>query len=104
MSWTTDHRHNQAEDAVCTSQHFELRCETCDVRRMSRLSLDAVQSQYHQGRLTQEDYEAYSYVHWLLSPYRGTPTAPEHPQVRRIARKLLRARSFDVPEELSGRA
>jgi hypothetical protein len=107
MSWVTENRKHRDESDPCPivadldNYHFELRCEDCDVSRMSRLSLVQVEDLHYQGRLTQDDFEAYGYVHALLSPYSGAPTVPTIPAVRRIARKLLAARSFDVPSELA---
>lgn len=84
--------------------HFEMRCEDCDVQRLSRMNLGDVEDRYRTGRITQDEYEAYCYVWALLSPT-GNPDrvpAPEIPAVRRIARKLLRARGFDIPTETEG--
>ena len=106
MSWVTDNRKHRDEANPCTTRnepgnyHFELKCEDCDVWRMSRSSLDQVDDLYRQGRVTQDDFEAFSYVFTLLSPYQGTPPVPTDADVRRIARKLLVVRSFDVPAEL----
>jgi hypothetical protein len=106
MSWVTDNRKHRDELDPCQIEdepdqsHSEMKCEDCDVRRMSRLSQDRVDDRYRQGRLTQDDYEAYSYVFGLLSPYQGTPETPTGSHVRRIARKLLAVRSFDVPSVL----
>jgi len=104
MSWVTDNRHHRDENDPCTSGsvHLTLLCEDCDTRRLSRMTPDRAASLAYQGRITQDDFEAYDYVWTLLSPYRGTPAAPDHPDVRRIARKLLRIRSFDLPVELAG--
>lgn len=108
MSGVTDRRKHRDESDPCTTRngsgdfHFELRCEDCDVLRMSRASLDKVDDLYRQGRATQDDFEAFGYVFALLSPYQGNPAAPTDPDVRRIARKLLVARSFDVPAALIG--
>ena len=107
MSWVTEHRHHRDEADPCTARdrddiHLTLKCEDCDVFRMSRMTLEQVTSMSHQGRITQDDLEAYDYVWTLLSPYRGTPAAPEQSDVRRIARKLLRSRSFEVPADLAG--
>lgn len=106
MSWVTENRKHRDESDPCTildtqsNGHFELRCEDCDVWRMSRASMDQVEDWYRVGRVTQDDFEAFSYVFALMSPYRGAPVAPTDTAVRRIARKLLAARSFDVPPEL----
>ncbi len=72
--------------------HFELRCEDCDVWRMSRATLDQVDAWHFQGRITQDDFEAYTWLHGRLSPYSRVGPVPEIPAVRRIARKLLAAR------------
>jgi hypothetical protein len=106
MSGVTDTRKHRDELDRCSivdapdNYHFELKCEDCDVKRMSRLSLDKVDDLYRQGRVTQDDFEAYSYAFALLSPYQGTPETPTDPHVRRIARKLLAVRSFDIPAAL----
>lgn len=83
--------------------HFELRCEDCDIRRLSRATLGQVEDRYHVGRITQDQYEAYRHVWARLSPHGGQPArrdTPETPAVRRLVRKLLRARGFAVPAEL----
>lgn len=73
-----------------TDYHFERRCEDCDAQNLSRLSLAQVTDLYHQGRATQDEYEAYYYAWTLASPYRlGTPELPEIPAVARIAKKIL---------------
>lgn len=106
MSWVTDHRQHRDENDPCTARdrgdvHLTLRCEDCDVFRMSRMTLGEVESSYQEGRVGQEDFESYEYVWTLLSPHRGTPAAPDCPDVRRFARKLLRIHSFDVPAALA---
>lgn len=106
MTYVTNSRQHRDEQHRCPivdapdNFHFELKCEDCDVKRMSRLSLDKVDDLYRQGRITQDDFEAFTYVFTLLSPYRDRPPTPADPDVRRIARKLLAARSFDVPADL----
>lgn len=106
MSWVTDNRKHRDESNPCTTRnesgnfHFELKCEDCDVQRMSRASLNKVDDLYRQGRVTQDDFEAFGYVFALLSPYQANPAEPTDTHVRRIARKLLVARSFDVPAAL----
>lgn len=106
MAGVTDSRKHRDESDRCSIMsgsgdfHFELKCEDCDVKRMSRLSMDKVDDLYRQGRITQDDFEAYGYAFALLSPYQGAPVEPTDPHVRRIARKLLVAGSFDVPAAL----
>ena len=83
--------------------HFEGRCEDCDVKYMSRCSLGEIEDRYHVGRISQDQYEAYCLAWALLSPT-GNPDRvliPEIPAVRRIARKLIRAKGFEVPAELA---
>lgn len=101
---------NSEEHATChvadkpDDFHFEKCCEDCDVRRISRLTLDSLGRQYQQGRITQDQFEAYMYVWALLSPHGGQPqwrVTPELPDVRRIARKLLRRKGFEIPTELA---
>jgi hypothetical protein len=96
----TDRRmHNASDRIMCDiaytgsgNRHLELRCEDCDVLRMSRLTLGSLEDQYHTGRVTQDDYEAYTYVFSTLSGLHANPTVPSFPAVRRIARKLLAVR------------
>lgn len=97
-----------AEETTCLvlnepdNYHFEGRCEDCDVKYLSRMSLGVVEDRYNVGRVTQDEYEAYTLAWALLSPT-GNPaavTVSEIPAVRRIARKLLRAKGLDVPAAL----
>lgn len=84
--------------------HFEMRCEDCDVAQLVRLNLGQVEDRYHVGRITQDEFEAYMYVWATLSPSGSRPewrTAPERPDVRRITRKLLRAKGRVLPAELA---
>jgi hypothetical protein len=108
MSWVTENKLHREDTVTCTSgaTHRELYCEDCDARRMSRATLAAVEGLYRQGRLTQEDFEAYAYVWALLSPHGGQAgwrSTPEDAVVRRIARKLFRLRGLEVPAELEDR-
>ena len=80
-----------------TNFHFEGKCESCDAHRMSRLTLGGVEDRYYSGRLTQTQYEAYTWAFDYLSPYRNNPARPFNPAVRRIARALFRFRERDVP-------
>ena len=100
--------HN-AEETTCPildapdNYHFEGRCEDCDAKYQSRMTLGKIEDLYHTGRVTQDQYEAYRYVWALLSPTGSSPEwadTPEDPTVRRIARKLLRSRAFEVPINL----
>ncbi|MFF2100893.1 hypothetical protein [Streptomyces sp. NPDC058202] len=83
--------------------HLELRCEDCDIQRLAGLNLGQVDDRYREGRITQNCFEAYMFAWAVLSPagsraeWRETPTSPD---VRRIARKLLGLRGFDVPADL----
>jgi hypothetical protein len=97
---------NNYEFATCptlddpANYHFENRCEDCDIQRMAKMRLDTVDSLYRQSRVTQAQFEAYMYVWARLSPHGGRPewmTVPTDPDVRRIARKLLRAGGFGIP-------
>ncbi|OQQ13041.1 hypothetical protein B0675_40195 [Streptomyces sp. M41(2017)] len=100
---------NTGEQITCPAfdepgnYHFERLCEDCDVKTLSRLNLGQVEDRYQVGRIWQNQFEAYMYVWALLSPagsrpqWRETPTSPD---VRRIARKLLTLRGFDVPAAL----
>ena len=107
MSYTTDHMLYTQEEQACPvadvlgNYHFEGRCEDCDARTLSRLTLGEVEDRYHTGRVTQEQYDAYDYVHSLLSGIRYTLAVPVEPAARRIARKLLRAHGDAVPAELN---
>lgn len=85
--------------------HFEGRCEDCDVLYASRMNLGTVEDRYRDGRIGQDLFEAYHYVWALKSPTGSHPewsATPTIPAVRRIARKLLIIRDFDVPPELEG--
>lgn len=87
--------------------HFEMRCEDCDVKHLSRSTLGNVEDRYRTGRITQDEYEAYCYVWALLSPSGSRPEwrrTPEIPAVRRIARKLLRAHGVEIPSKLADAA
>lgn len=81
--------------------HFEGRCESCDAHRMSRLTLGQVEDRYYQGRVTQIQYEAYTWAFDYLSPYRNNPTRPFDSAVRRFARALFRYRDVEIPESLT---
>lgn len=106
MSITERMFHTQEEKTcpvvdVQGDYHLEGRCEDCDVRTLSRLTLGEVEDRHHAGRITQEQYEAYDYVHSLLSGTRYTLAVPAAPAARRIARKLLRAHGDAIPAELN---
>lgn len=101
--WVAAHRRNNTEsERVCRSVvHRELRCEDCDVLRMARLSLGQVDDLRREGRVTQEDWEAYEWLHRQLSPYRApSRKAPGDADVLRIVRKLVGAKPglSDRPE------
>jgi hypothetical protein len=84
--------------------HFEGRCEDCDIAALSRLNLGQVDDRYQVGRVTQSQFEAYMHVWATLSPagsHAGWRETPKNSDVRRIARKLLRARDVAVPAELA---
>lgn len=86
--------------------HFEGRCEDCDVKVMGRLSLGEIEDRHSQGRLSQDQLDAYRWVWALLSPAGSNPHWKNQPYVRdpavrRIARKLCRVRGFDVPDQLT---
>lgn len=71
--------------------HLEMRCEDCDAARLARLPLGKVEDLYHEGRITQDEYEAYMHVWAVLSPSGSMPgwrEAPKLEAVARIARKL----------------
>lgn len=84
--------------------HFEMRCEDCDVKRLARMTYNEVRALHHQGRVTQDEFEGYCLAWDLLSPYRYPDAvvviSAEPPAVRRIARKLIRAKGFEVPARL----
>ena len=107
MSWVTDHMLHTQEETTCPivdardNRHLEERCEDCDIRTLSRLTLGEVEDRYHVGRTTLDQFEAYDYVHSLLSATRYTRPVPAEPAARRIARKLLRAHGDAVPAELN---
>jgi hypothetical protein len=106
MSWVTDNRLHREDVVTCTSPHLDLYCEDCDARRMSRASLGTVEDLHHQGRLTQDDLEAYMHVWARYSPHGGQSvwrTVPEDGNVRRIARKLIMFRDWEVPADLEDR-
>lgn len=81
--------------------HFEGKCESCDAHTMSRLTLGQVEDRYYQGRISQLQYEGYTWTFEYLSPYRNNPCRPFDPAVRRIARALFRYRSVEIPEVLA---
>lgn len=99
---------HSAEETTCpilddpTNYHFEGKCEDCDAKYLSRMNLGKVEHLYHTGRVTQGQYEAYTLAWTLLSPTRDPAKAQvsEDPTVRRIARKLIRAKGLDVPAAL----
>lgn len=86
--------------------HFEGRCEDCDIKVMSRLNLGQIEDRHSQGRLSRSQLDAYRWTWALLSPtgsnphWRNQPYVTD-PDVRRIARKLLRIREFEIPEILA---
>jgi hypothetical protein len=83
--------------------HFEMRCEDCDVKTLSQLNLGQVEERFHVGRVTRDEFEAYMHVWATLSPGGSRATwreTPEDPAVRRIARKVLAARSLPIPADL----
>lgn len=85
--------------------HFEGLCEDCDIKDLSRLSLDQITGRFEQGRVARNVFDAYRWVWAALSPtgsnphYRNQPYVVD-PDVRRIARKLCRVRGFEVPGEM----
>lgn len=88
-------------DAV-DNYHFELICEDCDVKRLSRSTLGQVEYYYRTGRITQDEFEGYMCA-WAFASPAGSEAewkAASSATVRRIARKLLRRRGLDVPAEL----
>jgi L-serine deaminase len=84
--------------------HFERLCEDCDVKTLSRLNLGQVEDRHRTGRIWQDQFEAYMHLWAVLSPigslaeWRATPGDLN---VRRVARKLLRARGLAIPASLS---
>lgn len=100
------------EEFTCTAlraggcdYHFEGRCEDCDVRRLSRLSLEQVTDQFSDGRVTRNQFDAYRWTWAALSPYGNNAHWRHQPyvidsDVRRIARKLCRIRDLEIPEEM----
>lgn len=71
-------------------QHFEGRCDDCDARRISRLTLGQVEDQYRVGRVSQDQFEGYLYARDLLR-FGGAAQATVIPAVMRFARKLIAA-------------
>lgn len=105
-----DQRH-QGEEVTCPivnqqgNYHFEMVCEDCDVKVLSRLNLGQVEDRFEQGRITHDQFDAYRWVWALLSPTGSNPHWTNQPyvtdpDVRRIARKLCRVRQFPIPEQL----
>lgn len=85
--------------------HFEMRCEDCDTKYLSRMSLGQVEDRFEQGRVTRNELDAYRWTWALLSPAGSNPHWASQPyvtdpDVRRIARKLLRIREFAIPVQL----
>lgn len=96
---------NEAEEVSCETSHLEGRCEDCDVRRISRYSLEDVMDRFGEGRVTIAQFDAYRFVWGLLTPYdtyRHWANQPyvTDPDVCRIARKLCRARGIGIPDAL----
>lgn len=103
-------RHTE-EFTTCTTwdpprnYHFEGYCEDCDVRELVKATLGEVEDRYHTGRCTQAQFEAFKYV-WATGAFRFTPSyrewaaTPTDPEVRRLARKMLRLGGRDIPAEL----
>jgi hypothetical protein len=100
-----------AEYATCPilaapdNYHFEGRCEDCDVKELSRMSLERVEDRFSQGRISRSMLDAYRWAWSLLSPHGAMPHWRSQPYVadpvvRRIARKLLRAGDYAVPAQL----
>lgn len=88
---------NTAEDITCDlvpqpdNYHFSMFCEDCDALALSRLTLAQVEQRYHEGWITQEEFEGYMYVWATFSPHRARPEwtiAPFDSNVLRFARKL----------------
>lgn len=103
---------NQLEEVSCPildapdNYHFEGRCEDCDVKVMSRLSLEDAEYRFSTGRLSRNQLDAYRWVWALLSPTDSNPHWKNQPyvtdpDVRRIARKLVTIRGFDMPDALN---
>lgn len=84
--------------------HFQMICEDCDVKyRLANATKGEVHDLYHQGRVTQDEFEAYDLV-WDLKYPENDPSQvliSGFPDVRRIARKIMRLRGFDIPETLA---
>ncbi|MFD5308330.1 hypothetical protein [Streptomyces ardesiacus] len=82
--------------------HFEGKCTSCDAHTLSRLTLGQVEDRYYQGRVSQDQFEAYMWAFDYLSAYRNNPVRSDIPEVRRIARALFRFRAFEIPAGIEG--
>jgi hypothetical protein len=85
--------------------HFEMRCEDCDIKHLSRMPLGEVEGRFEQGRVTRNELDAYRWAWALLSPTGSNSHWARQPyvtnsDVRRMARKLLRIRGFAIPAQL----
>lgn len=102
----------ETEDIVCPilnergNYHFENLCEDCDVKELARMSLGDVEGRREQSRITLNEFDAYRWVWALFSPSGSNPHWKNQPyvldpDVRRIARKLCRAKGLLVPAALN---
>ncbi|MFF2184623.1 hypothetical protein [Streptomyces sp. NPDC058155] len=100
---------NTNEEITCEvlyepgNYHFERRCEDCDAKYMSRMTLGQIEDRYLTGRISQDQFEAYMYIWATFSPNGSHPewkATPSDAPVRRIARKLIKVRGFEIPAAL----
>lgn len=81
------------------------RCEDCDIRMMFWYTLGMAEDSYRTGRIGQDMYEAYCHAFAAMSPHGALPAWSDEspfPRVRRLVRKLMRAKGFPVPGRWRG--
>lgn len=86
---------------VPINYHFRLCCEDCDAHLIAKFNLGKAEQAYYDGRMTQDQFEAYMYCWAVLSPHGGRPEwskTPENPDVLRIARKIAFFIGVELPE------
>ncbi|MFE7397983.1 hypothetical protein [Streptomyces sp. NPDC057557] len=79
-------------------------CVDCNAFRMAKMSPDTVESWYHYGNFSQDEYEAYMYA-WATSAYRhsagGWAEEPTEPKVLEIVAAIRRHAGLPAPTTLA---